>query len=236
MEDIEKHIKNLSISDKNINEVEKNTNDLHIIEIKKVDNNLSEKHNELKIKLKHILDSSNENHKLKILLCDNIKDSCIYCKIYCLSGQVSGPLIEYYVKNKHSMTKNKSSDCTGDLNKNNENIEIKVSMGGKEHNKFNYVQIRVNHKCIYILIAYYISYDNLNEFGELFIFKINKNDMINILLKHGCYAHGTINKLGKINENELKNEYNDKEYAIRPKYNDKCWNDLLNFRINEIDI
>lgn len=234
MEEIEQKINNLSINETNDKKTDLSI--LHIDKVEKVDDTLNEKHIELKIKLKHILDSSNDNHKLKIMLCDNIKDSCIYCKIYSLSGQVSGPLIEYYIKNKHNMTKNKSSDCIGDLSKNDENIEIKVSMGGKEHNKFNYVQIRVNHKCIYILIAYYISYDNLNEFGELFIFKINKNDMINILFKHGCYAHGTVNKLGKINEIDLKNESNDKEYAIRPKYNDKCWNDLLNFRINEIDI
>ena len=27
---------------------------------------------------------------------------------------------------------------------------------------------------------------------------------------------------------------NNKEYAIRPKYGDKCWNELLSFRVDEI--
>lgn len=46
--------------------------------------------------------------------------------------------------------------------------------------------------------------------------------------------HGTVQKLGKITEIELSNIANDKEYAIRPKYGDKCWNELLSFRVDEI--
>ena len=32
----------------------------------------------------------------------------------------------------------------------------------------------------------------------------------------------------------IKNPINDKEYAIRPKYGGKCWNELLQFRVQEI--
>ena len=43
-------------------------------------------------------------------------------------------------------------------------------------------------------------------------------------------------KLGPITLEDLENELNDKEYAIRPKYGDKCWCELLQYRVDEITI
>jgi hypothetical protein len=189
---------------------------------------------EIKTGLKHILGLSKRNHRIEIMKQPNIKRAHIYCKIHQLSGQVSGPLIEYYIQSKYEMSKNHASLCIGDLQHNQTNIEIKISNGGKENNKFNYVQLRMNHSCEYILTAYYIHEDNIETEGELFIFKLNKADMKKIILKYGGYAHGTIQKLGAITEADLENPANDKEYAIRPKYGDKCWNELLQFRIQEI--
>ena len=191
-------------------------------------------HTEMRIQLKHILGLSKCNHKIEILKQPDIKYAHIYCKINQLSGQVSGPLIENYIKNKYEMIKNHSSLCIGDLQHNQTNIEIKISNGGKENNKFNYVQLRMNHNCEYILTAYYIHDNNLETMGELFIFRLNKINMKKMILKHGGYAHGTIQKLGLITEEDLENPTNDKEYAIRPKYGDKCWCDLLEFRIDKI--
>lgn len=189
---------------------------------------------EIKIKLKHILGLSKCDHKTEIMKQSDIKGAHIYCKINQLAGQVSGPLIEYYIKNKYDMIKNNSSLCIGDLQHNQTNLELKISTGGKENNKFNYVQLRMNHICEYILTAYYIDNDNLENMGELFIFRLNKTNMKKMIFKYGGYAHGTIQKLGAITEEDLENPTNDKEYAIRPKYGDKCWCDLLEFRINEI--
>ena len=59
--------------------------------------------------------------------------------------------------------------------------------------------------------------------------------MKHIILNHGGYAHGTIQKLGKITETDLEDPENDKEYAIRPKYGDACWEELLPFQIQSID-
>jgi len=189
----------------------------------------------IQIKLKNILNLSRCNHKKEIIKqSSNIKDAHIYCKINQLSGQIAGPLIEYYIKNKYNMIKNNSSLCIGDVKHNNKNIEIKISTGGKDNNKFNYVQLRINHNCDYILTAYYISDENLKIMGELFIFKLNKFNMKNIILKYGTYAHGTIQKLGSITNKDLNNPNNDKEYAIRPKYGDKCWDELLKYRIDNI--
>ena len=189
----------------------------------------------IQIKLRNILNLSKCNHKKEIFKqSSNIKDAHIYCKINQLSGQISGPLIEYYIKNKYKMIKNNASLCIGDVKHKNKNIEIKISTGGKENNKFNYVQLRVNHNCDYILTAYYLSKENLKNMGELFIFRLNKKYMIDIILKFGSYAHGTIQKLGVIKQNDLNNLKNDKEYAIRPKYGDKCWIELLKYRIDNI--
>ena len=110
-------------------------------------------------------------------------------------------------------------------------------MGGKKNKEFNYVQIRINHKVdIYLLTAYYIDNSNIENYGELFIFKIYKNDMINLILQYGGYAHGTKSILGEITKDELYNTVNVKEYAIRPKYGNECWKSLLHFRVYEITI
>jgi len=185
-------------------------------------------------KLKNILDRSKTNHKLEIMNQINLKEAHMYSKINNLSGQESGPLIENYIKTKYNMIKNNPSSCIGDLNYKQKNLEIKVSNGGKYNDKFNYVQLRMNHNCDYIFTAYYLDYNNLNTYGELFIFKLNKEQLKKIILDYGSYAHGTIQKLGPITKKDLDNINNDKEYALRPKYGDNCWNALLQFRINEI--
>ena len=193
-----------------------------------------EQNNKIIAKLKYILGISQCNHKIEIIKESNIKRAHIYCKIKQLSGQVSGPLIEYYIKTKYNMEKNNASLCIGDLQHNQINFELKISTGGKENNRFNYVQLRMNHNCVYIFTAYYLCEDNIDNEGELFIFKLNKDDIKKLILSYGGYAHGTVQKLGKITEIELSNIANDKEYAIRPKYGDKCWNELLSFRVDEI--
>lgn len=191
-----------------------------------------------KIKLQQILDSSysHKKHTENILNLSTLKDAHIYCKINNLSGQFTGPILEKYVKIKYKMIKNTVSSCTGDLKHNKNNIEIKASNGGKTNNKFNYVQLRMNHNCNYILTAYYISYDNLEKLGELYIFKLTKDNIKQIIVKYGNYAHGTIDKLGHITIDDLNDLNNQKEYALRPKYGDKCWNELLNYRIEENEI
>ena len=128
------------------------------------------------------------------------------------------------------------------------NIEIKVSNGGQNMNEFNFVQIRMNHDCDYILTAYYLSEENLEQDGEMFCFFLNKEDMISVLIKHGSYAHGTKGQNGEIKEEDfwtllvsqeggeedkkkkiinMKNPYS---YALRPTYNDECWKTLMQFR------
>lgn len=194
------------------------------------------KYNETKIKLKQHLDSSRSNkiHTETIMKEPTLKHAHIYCKNNNLSGQFTGPALEKYIKIKYKMTKNNASSCNGDLQCNEINVEIKASNGGKENNKFNFVQLRMNHNCEYILTAYYLDYTNLENLGELYIFKLNKENIKPLILKYGGYAHGTIGELGEITIEDLNDTNNQKEYSIRPKYGDKCWLELLNFRIDEL--
>lgn len=185
--------------------------------------------------LQKILNFNSINHKEIILKQKNLKYAHIYCKINNLNN-ITGNLIELYIKEKFNMNKINSSKSCGDLEKNDTNYEIKASNGGKNNNKFNYVQIRFNHNCEYILTAYYLSENNIKNNGELFIFKLNKKNMKELVYDYGSYAHGTIEKLGEITIDSINNINNTNEYALRPKYNGKCWNRLLDFRINEIDI
>lgn len=58
--------------------------------------------------------------------------------------------------------------------------------------------------------------------------------MINLLISHGTYAHGTIKENGKITIDNIKNTI--KEYSLRPKINDKCWKEMIKFKIEENEI
>ena len=108
------------------------------------------------------------------------------------------------------MTKNNASFCNGDLKCNETNIEIKASNGGKENNKFNFVQLRMNHDCEYILTVCHIDYTNLEDLGELYIFKLNKENLKSIVLKYGGYAHGTLKEHKKITIEDLNDKDNKK--------------------------
>ena len=190
--------------------------------------------------LKKVLLHNATNHKKEILKCETIKDAHIYCKINGLNGQRMGPLIEYYIKEKSCMEKNKASDCIGDCrDRFLEDNEIKASISGDAKNKYkyNYVQIRLNHKIHnYILTAYHLTDDNLKDLGELFIFKVKKEDIIELIFKYGGYAHGTKAKNGPITLEDLKDENNSKEYDLRPKYGGELWKELLKYRVNESDL
>ena len=217
------------------------TDKIECLNINKVedieDNEDNEKDKEITNKLKDLLEPQRD-HKKEILKLNTIKDAHIYCKINNLSGPMTGPLIEYYIKEKCIMKKNNAKDCIGDCkDRFMEDNEIKASGGGKGHDMFNYVQLRSNHKLDnYILTAYYLTYDNYMNGGELFLFKIKKNDISPLIFKYGGYAHGSKSKLGEITLEDIKDINNSKEYALRPKYDSPLWKELLEYRVSESDL
>ena len=172
------------------------------------------------------------NHDIEIMKTESLKRAHIYCVLNNLTSQKYGTSIEKYIREKYNFKKNKAKDCIGDVSKNGENIEIKVSLGGATHTKFNYVQLRPSHDCHkYLFTAYHLSEKNVESEGELFIFQVPKEDLKKLITLYGGYAHGTVKELGEITIESLN-----KEYDIRPSINSKCWNALMAFRIDEIDL
>jgi len=176
------------------------------------------------------------NHKENILKSDNIKDAHIYSLIHKLNGSQFGKLIENYIIETYNYKKTNDHN-KGDCYKNGYNYEIKTSLGGKTGKKFNYVQIRVSHMIsYYILMAYYLDCYNLNDEGELYIFKVPNHEIKKLILDYGEYSHGSKKNNGEITLKSLNSLDNRFEYSLRPKYGDKCWNELQLFKISESDL
>jgi hypothetical protein len=188
-------------------------------------------------RLKEHLALAKAKHEIELLKQPTLKDAHTYCVIYNLSAQQYGPMLEKYIRTKFDYQKNKAEDCTGDCSKNGENYEIKVSLGGNNHTKYNFVQIRPAHDCdMYILTAYHLCADNVDEEGDLYVFKVPKEEIKKIIVSYGGYAHGTVKEYGKITLESINNENKEKEYALRPTVNDKCWKELLKFRVEEKNV
>lgn len=187
--------------------------------------------------LKEHLARSTLKHDVEILKEASWKDAHVYCVIYDISAQQYGPLLERYMQLKYSFAKNSASACTGDCSKEAKNAEVKASLGGAKHAKFNWVQLRVSHDIdYYILTAYHLDQSTVEAGGELYIFRVNKEDMLHLIAKYGTYAHGTLREHGAITMADLKDGDNKKEYALRPSFGDKCWADMLRFRITEASL
>lgn len=185
-------------------------------------------------KLKEHLALSTIKHEDEIMKETTLKKAHIYCVINNVSAQKYGPHLEKYIRVKNNFVKNTASECNGDCSKDNKNVEIKASLGGAKHNKFNWVQLRVSHDIdYYILTSYYLSRKNVETGGELYVFRVPKEDMLELITKYGGYAHGTNKEHGEITLSNLKDEKNKKEYALRPLYGDKCWTDIMKYRVND---
>lgn len=188
-------------------------------------------------KLKQHLAHANVKHDAEVMQLTTLKDAHVYCALYRVSAQQYGPLLERFIRTNFKYVKNNANECTGDCSKDGKNSEVKVSMGGATHSKFNFVQIRPAHDCHnYILTAYHLCHDNVADEGELYIFKISKTDVKNLIVLHGGYAHGTIKEHGAITAESIEVEHVIKEYALRPSINDDCWKALLPFRISESEL
>lgn len=188
-------------------------------------------------RLKEHLAFSKIKHEEQIMKLNTLKEAHTYCIIQGVSAQQYGPLLERFIRTKFNYIKNKAEDCTGDCSKDGKNSEVKVSLGGTTHTKFNFVQIRPSHDCdTYILTAYHLSTENVDSEGELYIFKVPKVEIKKLIVSYGGYAHGTIKEHGIITIESLNNEKSIKEYALRPSMNDECWKALISFRVPETEL
>lgn len=183
------------------------------------------------------LNLSKVNHDEQVMQLATLKEAHTYCVIHGVSTQQFGSLLERFIRIKFNYIKNKAEDCNGDCSKDGKNSEVKVSLGGTTHTKFNFVQIRPSHDCeTYILTAYNLSSENVELEGELYIFKVSKEEIKKLIVSFGGYAHGTIKEHGKITMESLNDIKSTKEYALRPTINDSCWKALMPFRVSEFGL
>ncbi len=156
--------------------------------------------------------------------------SCLMCKSL-LPSQSWSTVLESHICKRFNISKISASECRGDARceRTNEYIEIKVSLGGKNGTKFNFVQLRPHH---HIDCYLFLCYDHtVGEYGEYHYFKIPKSVVNDLLPIYGGYAHGTVKEYGKITADSIKGHLDKKvEYALRPKKGDRLWNELLKWR------
>ena len=145
-------------------------------------------------------------------ICEEEKDilkKCVLCR-YNLSSNQWSVLLEKYVKTLYNI--NKSSCTEGDgCSLNGLNVEIKVSLGA-ENGQLHFVQIRPDHNVDYYLMLAYNLHEN--ALGKVYWLLAKSNDLYDVIPEFGGYAHGTIEKLGRITNDNLKGR--NCEYALRP--------------------
>jgi len=180
--------------------------------------------------LMETLNRNTTNHSIKIMKEKTIKKACIYCIKNRISPQIYGCLLENYIIKYYDMIKNVSKDAIGDATLDGQSYEIKCSLGGRHFSSYNYVQIRPNHCDNHMLLAYHLNKENANLGGDLFEFRIPESDIKELIILYGNYSHGTQKRLGNITKDKLDDLSLPYEYSLRPKFNSKLWNDLLNFR------
>jgi hypothetical protein len=125
------------------------------------------------------------------------------------------------------------NNISGDGHKNGINYEIKSSIHSKK-SKINFVQLRPHHNIDFYIFVVYNMYDN-NDLGKGYIFKVPSENINQLIIEYGNYAHGATNVLGKITLRNIKlNKY---EYCLRCNPNMKksksynLWRELLKYEV-----
>ena len=178
--------------------------------------------------LRQILAEGNVDHEKAIFKEPSIKAACAYCVLNRLPTQLYGNLMERYIENKFGYI------CVagvGDCRTKVGNIEIKTSFGSKKLGKiWKFSGIRpCKHMDNFILVAYRLTKKNVNKLGHVFIFKLNRQQMIRFLLKFGHYSRGSVKKNGPINHKSVVSGRH--AYGLQVSFGSKKWEALLPYRV-----
>ena len=65
-------------------------------------------------------------------------------------------------------------------------------------------------------------YEKNDDLGKAYVFKVPSEDLYELVIEYGGYAHGTCEKLGKITKDNIKGR--NCEYALRCNPNSKKGN------------
>lgn len=174
--------------------------------------------------LKNKLLSDKTDHWVKIKSLKSINEAFAYSKVN-LTGPQYGPLLEKYLINRYKWKQIQAKKMCGDIKTNRHVFELKVSLSGSEKKPFNFNGIRNQPIDFYILIAYYVDLKNSHDLGELFIFKLNKDELYALLGKH--FSHGCKSLWEKVDEKIKK---------LGVVYKSAKWSKLLKYRISEQEL
>lgn len=123
---------------------------------------------------------------------------------------------------------------SGDGNKNNINYEMKFSLHDKD-GKFNFVQIRPDHKIDFYIVGGYNIWEG--EIGKAYICKVPSEELYKLIPEYGGYAHGTVEEYGEITCDNIKGR--NCEFALRPNPNGKegtkpkkLWNEIKKYEVD----
>ena len=177
-----------------------------------------------------VRDSKDKKHILqKIKNETTLTSKCILAR-YHLPPQSTE--LESICKEELNIGKSLNS-TSGDGNKNGINYEIKASIHANK-SKINFVQIRPDHNVDYYILVAYNMYENEN-IGKGHVFKIPSQNVYDLIVRFGGYAHGTSAKLGKITKDNIKGR--NCEYALRCDPNAKkgksfeLWNEFMKYEV-----
>jgi len=173
--------------------------------------------------------------------CKNETDTlrkCLLCKAHLSSNQWS-VLMENFIKEKFNISK-RNNNVSGDgITTKDYNIEIKVSLG-TDNGQVHFVQIRPDHKVDYYLMLVYNVHEG--DLGKIYWLLCNADELYALLPEYGGYAHGTVERLGKITSDNICGR--NCEYALRPNPMSKrgtkarrLWDTMVDmFGVNEEDV
>ena len=184
---------------------------------------------------------SKKRKAAEVLLNTDIKSVADY-KLYLAVGslyipsQSRGKVFENKIK-KYFGFNSPLDKTSGDLEKYKLNIEVKVSLEGKEQ-KMSALQIRPDHTIDFYLFQYYS-----HTTDTLHTMMIPSEEVYKLVGLYGGYTHGTIDKQGEITITSLKDNYGKGyEYSLHATTNKpdtkggKLWKALSEYSIEMEDI
>jgi len=157
----------------------------------------------------------------------SLEEKCILAREF-INPQST--IMEQIIKRDLEIGK-KTNETSGDGSKDGKNYEIKFS-GHDKDSKFNWVQIRPHHNVDYYILIGYNLYEG--PMGTAYNFKIPAEDLYQLIIDYGGYAHGTNKELGAITKDNFAKGGN-VEYALRinpnhlGKKSTKLWGKLKNY-------
>jgi hypothetical protein len=126
----------------------------------------------------------------------SIKDAHLYCLLANVPSAMVGRLLEARIGGASP------------------SIDIHVSLkSGVQKKQFHYTQVRICDEIeVYLMTAYDLSEDNAEHGGDLYVFRVGKDAMADLLRRYG------------------------RDDALRPVVGGRCWNALMPFRVFAQDL